>query len=332
MTAVFDTSSLSDDVFANLSKGAEEIKVIDYSNSFVRDHIKHAELMTMVWHDSVSTNVGSADNKLAVKTLVPCTTVDRRFFVSRSKDVLRGIYIPEHIDWIELSFYTVRIEVRLRHKRPKTLDELRDEVNRIPVVKDLEILLEEARSHEQLYVHTGKNKISFNGIVYKRWLFIEPFIPLAALAYEELNLEFSEDTTFYCEMETLSGPIRSKMGIQDGILYSRYLYSYSWDNSRSQCRCGPHKPCSCEQIRDCGALIVRNKQLWYKYRDSCSIQPSDGGIPSPSSRLPPIALIRDTAKFPTPKVDFLTPHLLSTPDKMLGRTSLSMPKVGKSSF
>lgn len=324
------------DEFEKLLEGAKRRNTVDYDRLHkyidTSKNCRMSEYPTGPLERSQFRHSADVD---VVESLVPCVTTSRRFrFPQRQQDTLRGIYIPEHVEWVRLhsiSFQGTDLQLQLKTSKNKTLDELREETQRLPSVKDLDSLLERARcsSEERAggYVHTGRETIVLGGVVYRRYVLIEPCIPLNYISSEVINLVFSHDVTFYAEHETFSCNFKQKIckvmcdglnkGTEQGRIHGVDNFNFTLFSKYLKCYCdGCTRNLKCDSPPSKGFIGLSG------YMRPISV------VSKPVTKL---GGLRDTTENLLPEMAKFGPHhkmaLLNSIEKR-GVTSLTKPTFG----
>lgn len=175
----------------------------------------------------------------------------------RTVDFITAFYFPEDLEWAQLSsneeflgfFRGEPVEVELEYLLSNSLS--------VPESNGyfLEVLLWRSNHGENTISHSQEEKIEIDGMIYKRVIFIQPFLPMVAIPFSCLKLHLNDSRDIYIEGSVLSSleerernavkkyilwyedktKWRPLLSVKDGVIHNPYDYGRAmidelWDD------------------------------------------------------------------------------------------------------
>jgi len=131
------------------------------------------------------------------------------------------LYVPTSLEWIVLRIGGCA-EGYLCGPPAPPLEEMLRQSRTLPQTahRPLDDLLALARQTHVGYVHRQEEIITLDGEDYVRWVFCEPYFPLVAVSYQQVEYEVPVPTTVYAEGVMLDVAERLQMASEDHVLFA----------------------------------------------------------------------------------------------------------------
>jgi len=159
-----------------------------------------------------------------------CTTANKKMTLRCSSDILSAIYFPSFITNIKIHINTSILNIKLCENNDElSLEEILNEAQNLPDsmnMTELECILKMMREGNKHYIHQQLNTLNLNGVEYKRYNIIQPYIPRVSIALTSIILELDVDCDIYLENIMTNADESWRLNKLDHVLYTKN-YNYN---------------------------------------------------------------------------------------------------------